>query len=432
MSASLPRLLSIPIVLLLVSSSAAAQETETPTVEERLSALEKAASGDTMRAYWKDGLRFETPDKRYKFRVGGRIHYDNAFFDPDQDTKNAIETGTTRIEDGSEIRRARIELSGEVGDRVDWATSYDFGGGTTNFRNIYAGLKDLPFGSVRAGQFKEPYGLEQITSSNNLTFMERSLMNAFVPAFNAGLMVFDAIGESERATWSVGAFRTGTDSGEVSKGDGEWATTARVTGLPLFDEAGDDYVHLGLGLSRRSPTNDSTTFSSKPEANLAPTYVTTTVSAETVDLIGAEAAWVRGPFTLSGEYTLAAVDAPSDATAEPDFSGYYLQAGYFITGESRGYRKPQGCFDTLKPKENAFGQENGLGAWEVAVRTSSIDLVDDGVDGGELDDLTFGVNWYLNPNTRVMTNYVLADLDPTGAVPDGDTRILEFRVQFAF
>jgi phosphate-selective porin len=86
----------------------------------------------------------------------------------------------------------------------------------------------------------------------------------------------------------------------------------------------------------------------------------------------------------------------------PTFAGYYLQASYFITGESRGYKKAQGCFDTLKPKENAFGLENGLGAWEVAARMSSLDHVDDSVDGGELDDVSVGVNWYLNPNTRVI------------------------------
>lgn len=418
--------------LTLLATRTAAQDTPQKSLEERMTDVEKKLSGDFMRAQWKDGLRFETLDKRYKLKLGGRMHYDFAFFDPDSDTKSAVETGATRIEDGSEIRRARIEVSGEVGDAVEWATAVDFGSGTTNFRNMYVGLKERLFGaSVRAGQFKEPYGLEQITSSNNILFIERSLMNAFVPSFNAGLMVFDALG-SERMTWAIGAFRSASDAGEVSKGDGEWATTARITGLATIDEAGDDYVHLGLGLSRRSPTQDTITFSSKPEANLAPNYVTAAIPAETVDLIGAEAAWVRGPLTLSGEYTMAMVDAPSGATADPDLSGYYLQAAYFITGESRGYRKAQGCFDAIKPRENAFGKESGIGAWELAVRASSIDLVDDGIDGGELEDLTFGVNWYLNPNTRVMGNYILADLDPTGAGADGDTNIIEFRVQFAY
>jgi len=436
----------VALALASFGARSAAQGSAAPSTEERLKALEaklqeKPAAPapkaeDPGKIFWKDGLRFESPDKRYKFKLGGRIHYDTAFFSPDDDTKAGVETtvGTTktRIEDGSEIRRARIEMSGEVGDAVDWATSLDFGGGTTNFRNVYVGLKERLFGaSLRAGQFKEPYGLEQITSSNNSVFMERSLMNALVPAFNAGFMAFDSLA-AERSTWAIGAFRTGSDNGEVSKGDGEYALTGRLTGLPLMDEAGDDYLHLGLDLSRRSPTDDSYAVSSKPEANLAPAYVSATVAAETVDLIGAEAAWVRGPFSLAGEYTMAQVDGDQGATSDPDFSGYYLQVSYFLTGESRGYKKAQGCFDLLKPKENAFGTENGLGAWEVAARYSGLDLNDDGTVGGDLNDLTFGLNWYLNPNTRVMANYVRADLDPRTGGDEGSTDILEFRVQFNF
>lgn len=424
---------AFPALLALGVSSAAqdkAPEKPQKSVEERLAELEKKSGGDAMRVFWKDGLRFESTDKRYKFKLGGRLHYDGQFSDPDSDTKSDVEVGPTRIEDGTEFRRTRFEMSGEVGERTEWAIAVDFAGGTQNFRNVYAGIKDLPIGNLRAGQFKEPYGLEQITSSNNITFTERSLMNALVPAFNAGVMLFDDFAD-ERATWAVGAFRSGADAGEVSRGDGEWATTARVTGLPLLSEDGGDFVHLGLGYSRRSPTNDSQTFSSKPEANLAPTYITATAAAETVELMGLEAAWVTGPFTLSGEYTQASIDGDTGATSDPDFAGYYLQAGYFLTGENRPYNKAQGCFGALKPDESAFGESGGSGAWEVAARISSLDLDDDGTDGGELDDLTFGVNWYLNPNTRLMLDYILADLDPAAGAPDGRTKILAFRWQIA-
>jgi phosphate-selective porin OprO/OprP len=387
-----------------------------------------------MRVFWKDGLRFESADKKYKFKLGGRIHYDTAFLDPDSDTKAAIETdipSRIRIEDGSEFRRARIELSGDVSERTEWAMAIDFGAGSTNFRNMYAGVKDLPFGNVRAGQFKEPYGLEQLTSSNHQVFIERSLMNAFVPAFNAGVMLHDDFG-GESGTWSVGAFRTAGDFAEVSRGDGEWATTARVTGLPMMSEDGKEYVHIGLGLSRRSPTNDTQTIASRPETNIAPTYVTATIPAETIDLVGLEAAWTSGSLTVTGEYTMAMIDGDAGSASDPDLAGYYLQAAYLLTGESRGYRKAQGCFDAVKPAQNAFGEKDGMGAVELAARISSIDLVDDGTDGGELDDITLGVNWYLSSNTRLMVDYTMADLDPAGAGANGDTNILAFRWQFAF
>ena len=431
---TIPRVIlsSLPWV---VGAAAWAQDPPS-TTEQRLSALEEAYqkqskdAADAMHVFWKDGLRMESADKRYKFKLGGRVHYDAAFFSPDDDTKAAVETGTTRIEDGTEIRRARIEMSGEVADRVDWNTSYDFGGGTANFRNIYLGLKDLPFGNMRFGQYKEPYGLEQITSSNNITFIERSLMNSFVPAFNAGVMVFDAPAE-ERMTWSLGVFRSGTDSGEVSKGDGEYALTARVTGLPVYKDEGQGLLHLGLGASHRSPTDDTLTFSAKPEANLAPAFVSGTFAAETLDLVGAEAAWVHGPLTLQSEYTLASIEGTS-GSPDPAFDGYYVQASYFLTGETRSYNKAAGCFAGLKPAHNALAEGGGKGAWEVGLRYSAIDLVDDGIDEGELTDVTAGLNWYLNPNTRFMLNLISADLEPTAPAADGQTEAIVLRAQFNF
>ena len=434
---ALPALVIVTPCLLALGASPAAQEKapDKPqkSVEERLADLEKKSGGDALRAYWKDGLRFESADKKYKFRLGGRIHYDGQFFDPDDETKAAVETApTTRIEDGTELRRVRIETSGEVSERVDWALAVDFGSGSTSLRGAYASVKDLPFGNVRAGQFKEPYGLEQLTSSNNLVFIERSVMNAFVPAWNAGVMLYDDFA-SERATWAVGGFRTGTDTSEVSTDDGAWAGTARITGLPYYAEDGKGFVHLGAGYSMRSPTNDTVTFSSKPEANLSPSYVSSgALAVEDVTLTGLEAAWVAGPFTLSGEYTIASLDGDTGTTSEPDFSAYYVQASYVFTGESRPYSKSTGTLGTIKPTENAFREGGGIGAWEVGARMSSIDLVDDGTDGGQLDDLTFGVNWYLNANTRLMVDYILADLDPSGGGADGDTNILAFRWQFAF
>jgi phosphate-selective porin OprO/OprP len=411
----------------------AAQETgDKPqkSVEERLADLEKKSGDDTMRVYWKDGLRLETADKQYKFRFSGRLNYDVAFFDPDSDTKAAIETGTTRIEDGSEFRRARIELSGEVADRTEWETSFDFAGGKAAFKNLFVGLKDLPFGNVRVGQFKEPFSLEQLTSDNNTTFLERSVSSANDPVYNAGVMIFDAAAE-ERMTWAVGVFRAGTDDGEISKGDGEWASTARVTGLPYYNEDGSSYVHLGVGVSHRNPTGDSLSFGSKPEANLAPTYISiSSLPADDVDLLGLEAAWVSGPLTVQSEYRTAAVDAPGQS--DKDFDGFYAQASWFLTGENRPYRKSSGGYGAVKVKDNAFSKDHGLGAWELAARYSTLDLTDGTVDGGALDDVTLGVNWYLNQNTKVMVNYVMADLEPAGGGADGTTDILEFRVQFAY
>jgi phosphate-selective porin OprO/OprP len=67
----------------------------------------------------------------------------------------------------------------------------------------------------------------------------------------------------------------------------------------------------------------------------------------------------------------------------------------------------------------------------VATRWSSINLTDSGISGGRLNDITLGVNWYLNPYTRIMWNYIHPILDkPTFGTSTAD--IYAMRVQFDF
>ena len=63
----------------------------------------------------------------------------------------------------------------------------------------------------------------------------------------------------------------------------------------------------------------------------------------------------------------------------------------------------------------------------MATRYSEIDLDDAGVTGGELKDVTVGLNWYLNPNMRIMWDYIRADLDGVG-----DSNLFMMRMQVDF
>jgi phosphate-selective porin OprO/OprP len=102
---------------------------------------------------------------------------------------------------------------------------------------------------------------------------------------------------------------------------------------------------------------------------------------------------------------------------DPTFSGWYVESSYFLTGEHRPYRRQLGTFDRVIPFEDFFrvdtnrGVCTGLGAWQVAARLSHLDLDDATVAGGTLTDATLGVNWYLNPFTRLQFNYIHAFLD---------------------
>jgi phosphate-selective porin OprO/OprP len=139
---------------------------------------------------------------------------------------------------------------------------------------------------------------------------------------------------------------------------------------------------------------------------------------------GAEAAGVFGPFSVQGEYMRTMLDRSGAGNAE--FPGWYVFASWFITGEHRAYKASDGVFDRVSPNHN-FLSDGGWGAWELAARYSSLDLDDAGVTGGEMDDVTAGVNWYLYPNARVMLNYIYANPESVG-----DANIFQTRFQVDF
>ena len=306
--------------------------------------------------------------------------------------------------------------------------------GSPDFKDVYMGIKQLFGGGVRVGQFKEPLGLEQLTSSNSITFLERSLTDAIIPGRSTGLMYHAGIGEagSEKMTVAVGAFRDADNRGN-EQGDGNWVLTGRLTGV-VYEGDGDqsgDLVHLGVGGSVRDVSADR--LRARPEIHLGPRFVDTgNIAAEETVLMNVEAACVFGSFSAQGEYAMASIDGAS-GTSDFDGESWYLMASYLLTGEQRRYDRRAAVFKNPKPDESWNGLEGtGCGAWEVAARVSNIDLDDGGVNGGEMMNFTLGCNWYLNNNARVMFNLVRADLDQTGAAPDGDATAFVTRFQFAF
>jgi len=379
-----------------------------------------AAEDNDLRLYWKDGIRAETADKSFKLKFGGRIMNDWAFFSAD----DSLKTAKGPFEDGTEFRRARLYLSGQAFGNVIFKAQYDFAGGDADFKDVYLGLKGLPGNTtVQVGHFKEPFGLEVLTSSKYITFMERSLPTAFIAERNTGIGASGHLLD-ERLTWAGGVFRQADGFGDAT-GDA-YNVTGRITGLPLYQNGGERLVHVGLAYSHRNP-DDTVRFRERPEVHISPRLVDTgSITADNVDLVGVETAAVFGPASLQGEYVHTSVDATTGSSL--DFDGYYVQASYFLTGEHRPYKRSHGAFSRVKPLRNFLGKEaGGSGAVELAVRYSSIDVSDGSTAGGELDDVSVGVNWYLNPNTRVMANYVHADLDSVGQADVFQTR---FQIDF--
>lgn len=378
----------------------------------------------------------ETDSSKPTVKPRFRVHTDMGWYSQDELNRETVGD----IQDGTYFRRARLGLDAKAFGNTEYRLDFEMGsgGGRPSIFDAYGRITDLPvLGNVQIGHFREPFSLEALTSSNWYTFLERGLPNAFDPSRSWGIMTYNH-GEEENFTYAIGIFRDGSDNYGDDIGDsGEWAMTTRVTFLPYFEEHSDDtldFVHTGLSYSYRDPDkllddpNQPTlvAYSSRPESGIredgvggVPPFVRTGIipDASQVQHAGVEAAWIRGPFCLQTEYAGAWVSRWQHEDSW--FHGAYVYASYFLTGESRQYNRKIGQFDinkihrVFKPLAKD-GEECGWGAWEVALRWSYLDLNSGDIAGGYLDDTTVGVNWYLNPNFRIMFNAVSSDLhDPT-------------------
>jgi len=411
-------------VVSMASAEISSQELRLQALEEKVNVRE----GD-LRVYYQNGLKIESANKDYRFQMGGRIMNDWAFFSEGDDFK--AQEGD--VGDGVEFRRARIYVSGLLYNRVKFKAQYDFAGQDVDFKDVYFGLIKLPLvGNLNIGHFKEPFSLEELTSSKYSTFMETSLANVFSPGRNNGFAVYNTAMD-KRLTWAAGVFRPVDDSGDLTDSDSGYNLTARVTYVPWVQDNGRKLVHLGFGASYQEPDDDGEVrYRTRPESHQTDRFLNTdNFSADHVSLYGLEAALVYNSFSVQGEYKMADVNLPN-GFSDPSFDGYYVGASYYLTGENRKYKK--GAFGRTKVKNN-FLQGDGLGAWQIALRYSQLDLNDAGIQGGEEENITVGLNWHLNNNTRVLLNYVHAEIENSLAVnsiTDADLDILQMRFQIDF
>ena len=422
------------------------------TLESRIAELQVSTAegdGNDMSMYWNHGIRFDSANKQFKFKFGGRIMNDYAWFDADGSAEDYY--GNDAFQSGTEFRRARLYVAGTMYGNVGFKAEYDFAGGDADFKDVYINTMTAA-GLVTVGHHYEPFGLEERTSSKYITFMERSLAAQMTPGRNTGISLSNSLGDG-MWQWGVGVFRDADDDGDDanSLGSSEYNFTGRIAGVAWQDEDAEQTTLLAVGASgslrkaKDEVVNNSWSTQYKDSygrtslrggQHLGPRFVDTGRFAVDDDtkMWGLDAAFVMGPLHAQAEYTLQDYDAVGGSA---DLSAWGIQAGYFLTGETRNYSVSNANWDRTSPTSNYGSEEgDGLGAWEAALRYDTADLNDGAVRGGEINQWTVGLNWYLNPNTRIMWNYVMADMSnlPTSTRYDGkgDVDIFEMRFQVDF
>jgi len=386
-------------------------------------------------------------DKYPNARLTGFTQADTGWFH--QSAGNLAAVGD--IQDGADFRRARLAATGDAWDNVSYLLELDFATpGRPNFMDVWLELKDMADGNIRIGQFRHPIGMDGLTSVKELPFFERGLPFAFLPFRQIGAM-YSVQSDDEDHTWAISGFRFPTDAYGGNVGDnGGYGMATRLTSL-LVDNGDNGVIHVGGGFSFADPANDRLRYRNQPEffvaetggAGLVPVGVQTNVpafvdtgliSTSSFNLANAELGVSEGSFHAQSEIFFANVNQIGGPSLT--FPGAYIHAGYILTGESRPYSRKAGAFGRVVP-ENPFGSSGGRGAWEVAGRWSFIDLNDANILGGRLNDVTLGLNWYLNKFTKFQFNYIHAFLGSssaaTGPLVNGSSAdIFAFRAQVDF
>jgi phosphate-selective porin OprO/OprP len=371
-----------------------------------------------LHAIWGPGIYVATADRSTRIRLGARIQQDWSFFTA---ADRALLDQVGSLDDTVDFRRIWLELDGTFYERIIFSYHLDFAGGKVGVRNMYLGLKEVPYlGVLRIGSQQEPFGLEELTVNNHITFLERAL-DLFYPSYNVGVLAQRGLA-NQRMSLSYGAFRETDDSGRLSSDEG-YSLTARISGLPFVSDDGRRLIHLGLAGSHRTPPNGRIEYKGRPNNRWAPPFIAATnILADSANLAGVEAAAVWGAFSVQSEWSMAAPDIDGN---HPAFSAYYLQVSYFLTGEHRSYNRAVGCFGAITPRRPL--EKGGWGAWEVALRASNADLSDGGIEGGQMRNFTAGVNWYASSIMRVMLNVVRSIAEDLG---ESDAVLARFQLAF--
>jgi phosphate-selective porin OprO/OprP len=355
------------------------------------------------------GITYTSADGQLRLDLGGRVQFDSIAYNPGRGSFQA-----------GRFRRARVELSGALGQQIEFKIEHEFvkpGG----WRNLWIAFRPTRQLELKAGNFTAPFSMEDLQNSNTTTFMERSLMNALSPGYGLGVAA-SVHGAHWTASggWFGNALRA-DDGHQRVRGQGE---SARVTYAPI-DSKGD-VLHIGAAFEHRVlGATELLRLQTWPEIAFTPIQVHSRglSKAHEFNTLEFESGGTHGPLMFQTQF----VEMQVSRTGEPRayLQGAYVQGGWLITGQHYGYSRSSGVLTGIKLN----GTKNAL---ELSARYSYLNLNDTRADGGTGRDLTVGVNWYPTENFRVTGNYVRANWRNRRTSPELTANVFAVRLQAAF
>jgi phosphate-selective porin OprO/OprP len=356
----------------------------------------------------------------WEFQPIGRVMWDAV--NADADTGNSADDVK-----GTELRRARLGFEGKIYN-MGYKFEADFAGGDASIKDAYVSygnkLNDTVKYDVKLGQSHIPFGLNTKISSKYMTFMDRPMFadSSVSPARASG--VVGTLNDKDY-NWMLSA---GLQNGEFDENGGDTyeinGSTFAVRGSFLpYKQDSNHLIQIGAAFLNQGGGDE---FGFRPDLvshdDIYRPVNTGTIAAGNFDGAHAytlDAMAVFGSFHAMAEYL--------DHTAEQnigsdiDTTGYAVEAGYFLTGESLKWKK--GYTSGITPKSS-------YGAWQIAARFENVEVDPGNSSEDEYDKFTLGVNYYPTKNTRLMLNYdKVTDLTDNGSGADAEPSALKFRAQ---
>lgn len=369
-------------------------------------------------------------DGNFTFALRSLVQFDTAYY-----SQGPAPAGID-LSTGSNFRRARFGFSGTAFQDWSYEFIYDFGGSGTETAGIssafiqYDGLGPV---HVRIGAYAPPGSFEDSTSASELLFLERAqptdLARSIAGADGRDAATVFAYDDDYFAAVSY----TAGLINDAAVFDEQQAVTGRFAWRPLHTQdanfaLGADASYVFKVADTAAGPGSPTAFRlrERPELNVDSTGTrlidTNTIDAKDALEWGVEAAGNWKSLYAQGGYFGFNVSRRTGVLPDPDFAGWYLQASWVLTAEAKPWRPERGAYSIPKPADPFSFGTPGIGAWEIAVRYSDLDLdyaaglpgtvkTAAGIRGGDQKIWTAGLNWYPNPAIRFVLDYQHADVD---------------------
>ena len=410
----------------------AALKEQLAAISAKINAVEKKTATEVK---WKGGPESSGPDG-WSFKPRGRIHYDAGYVSIPGDYAANRNLGFN-----SRVRRVRLGAEGTMPGGFGYKVEGDFANGNVAFGDVFLSYnpKNAPI-NVRIGNFETLNGLEQIASSNNNSFTERAAFNdAFLNSRRLGGAV---AWHNEDNAIRVEAGLFAAHSIDSSFDNDGWIGAGRLVYAP---KALGGQLHFGATVQQREfasnnnasasvsvnapSTNQIARYRARPNTQLTDVRFIDTGSfaAKSDRIVGLELAAIFPGLYFAGEGQWTKVKAyragdmaigldtfsggnnAVTPLGDPSFFGMYAEAGYFLTGETRGYK--DGTWSrtkVLKPID-----KRGLGAFQIAGRFEYLDLASNALKNGATNSFAAGTSSLASLNTRLgrggkQNSYLLA------------------------